>query len=78
MQVLLQKLLPRYASEFCSGTWKERLWVEFITQHRPQQNGMVERVIRALKEQCARRHRFEGHIRDLRLIAGRIVFCNQQ
>ena len=25
---------------------------EFITPHCPQQNGMVERVIRTLKEQC--------------------------
>jgi len=32
---------------------------EFITPHCPQQNGMVERVIRTLKEQCAHRHRFE-------------------
>ena len=28
---------------------------EFITPHCPQQNGMVERVIRTLKEQCAHR-----------------------
>lgn len=32
---------------------------EFITPHCPQQNGMVERVIRTLKEQCAHRRRFE-------------------
>lgn len=32
---------------------------EFITPHCPQQNGMVERVIGALKEQCTHRHRFE-------------------
>jgi putative transposase len=25
----------------------------------PEQNGMVERLIRTLKEQCAHRHRFE-------------------
>jgi putative transposase len=29
---------------------------EFITPHCPQQNGMVERLIRTLKEQCAHRH----------------------
>lgn len=32
---------------------------EFITPHCSRQNGMVERVIRTLKEQCAHRHRFE-------------------
>ena len=32
---------------------------EFITPHCPQQDGMVERVIRTIKEQCAHRHRFE-------------------
>ena len=32
---------------------------EFITPHCPQQNGMVERVIRSLKEQCVHRQRFE-------------------
>jgi putative transposase len=35
---------------------------EFITPHCPQQNGMVERVIRTLKEQCIHRHRFESHV----------------
>jgi putative transposase len=33
---------------------------EFITPHCPQQNGMVERLIRTLKEQCIHRHRFES------------------
>lgn len=33
---------------------------EFVTPHCPQQNGMVERVIRTLKEQCTHRHRFES------------------
>jgi putative transposase len=32
---------------------------EFITLYCPQQNGMVERVIRSLKEPCVHRHRFE-------------------
>ncbi len=33
---------------------------EFITPHCPQQNGMIERLIRTLKEQCVHRHRFES------------------
>jgi putative transposase len=32
---------------------------EFITPHCPEQNGMVERLIRTLKEQCVHRHRSE-------------------
>lgn len=32
---------------------------EFITPHSPEQNGMVERVICTLKEQCVHRHPFE-------------------
>ena len=33
---------------------------EFITPHSPEQNGMVECVIRTMKEQCVHRHRFES------------------
>ncbi|MCT4372278.1 integrase core domain-containing protein [Yangia mangrovi] len=33
---------------------------EFITPHCPQQNGMVERFVRVLKEQCVRRHRSDS------------------
>ncbi len=32
---------------------------EFITRHCPEQNGLVERVIRTIKEQCVNRQRFE-------------------
>jgi Integrase core domain len=32
---------------------------EFITPHRPDQNGLVERVIRTIKEQCVDRQRFQ-------------------
>lgn len=36
------------------------LRLELITPHCLQQNGMVERVIRALKEQCVHRQRFDS------------------
>jgi putative transposase len=49
---------------------------EFITPHCSQQNGRVERVIHALKEQCVHRHRFESQTHALRGIADWISFYN--
>jgi putative transposase len=51
---------------------------EFITPHCPQQNGMVERVIRTLKEQCAHRHRFESQQHASRVISDWIQFYNHR
>ena len=51
---------------------------EFITPHCPQQHGMVERVIRTLKEQCVHRNRFESQAHALPVIADWIAFRNQQ
>ncbi|WP_244962287.1 integrase core domain-containing protein [Burkholderia diffusa] len=48
----------------------------FITPHCPQQNGMVERVIRTLKEMCVHRHRFETLPHASRVIADWIQFYN--
>lgn len=42
----------------------------------PQQNGMVERVIRTLKEQCTHRHRFESIQHANRVIGDWISFYN--
>ena len=49
---------------------------EFITPYCPQQNSMVERVIRTLKEQCVHRHRFESQQHAMRVIADWIQFYN--
>jgi len=49
---------------------------EFITPHCPQQNGMVERLIRTLKEQCVHRHRFESQQHAMRVIGDWIQFYN--
>ncbi|MEJ2801453.1 integrase core domain-containing protein [Comamonadaceae bacterium PP-2] len=49
---------------------------EFITPHCPQQNGMVEQVIRTLKEQCMHRHRFESLQHASRVIGDWIAFYN--
>ena len=51
---------------------------EFITPHCPQQNGMVERLIRSLKEQCIHRHRFESQQHAMRIIGNWIQFYNNQ
>lgn len=51
---------------------------EFITPHTPQQNGLVERMIRTLKEQCIHRHRFESLQHATRVIADWIQFYNHR
>jgi putative transposase len=51
---------------------------EFITPHCPQQNGMVECVIRTLKEQCVHRQRFETLQHANRVISDWIGFYNQR
>ena len=47
---------------------------EFITPHCPQQNGLVERVIRTLKEQCL--HRCETRQHASRVISDWVKFYN--
>ena len=51
---------------------------EFITPYSPEQNGMVERVIRTLKDQCVHRHRFETLQHASRVIADWIGFYNHR
>ena len=51
---------------------------EFITPHCPQQNGMVERVIRTLKEQCVHRQRFDSIQHAARAIGDWIGFYNHR
>jgi transposase InsO family protein len=51
---------------------------EFITPHCPQQNGMMERLIRSLKEQCVHRHRFESLAHSTRAIGDWIQFYNHR
>ncbi len=47
-----------------------------LRPHSPEQNGMVERVIRTLKEQCVHRHRFETLQHASRVIGDWINFYN--
>ena len=49
---------------------------KFIPPHSPEQNGMVERLIRTLKEQCAHRHRFETLQHASRVIGDWVCWYN--
>ena len=51
---------------------------EFITPHCPEQNGLVKRVIRSLKEQCVHRQRFETLQHASRVIGDWMYFYNNQ
>ena len=51
---------------------------EFITPHCPEQNGMVERVIRSLKEQCIHRQRYETLQHASRVISDWVHFYNHR
>ncbi|WP_244193855.1 integrase core domain-containing protein [Bordetella genomosp. 12] len=51
---------------------------EFITPHCPQQNGIVEGVIRKLKEQCVHRHRFETIQHASRVVGDWIRFYHHR
>ncbi len=51
---------------------------EFITPYSPEQNGMVERVNRTLKDQCVHRHRFETLQHASRVIGDWIRFDSEE
>lgn len=51
---------------------------EFITPHSPEQNDMVEKLIRTLKDQCVHRHRFETLQHASRVIGDWVSFYNHQ
>ncbi len=51
---------------------------EFITPYSPEQNGMIERFFRSLKEECIWLHNFEG-VEDAReTIEKWVAFYNQK
>lgn len=57
---------------FCGTVRRYGITQEFIQPHTPQQNGMVERLIRTIKEQCLWLHRFTS-IDEANRVLGRWV-----
>lgn len=55
-----------------------RLKQEFITPYTPQQNGMIERFFRSLKEECVWLHNFAGFEEARRAITGWITWYNER
>ena len=56
-----------YGSEFTANAVRDRLgridvMTLFLTLHCPQQNGMIERLVRSLKEQCLHHQRLGGQV----------------
>lgn len=55
-----------------------RLAQEFITPYTPQQNGMIERVFRSLKEECVWLENFEDFHQARRRIRAWITWYNEE
>lgn len=55
-----------------------RLRQEYITTYTPEQNGLVERFFRSLKEECVWQHRFENFEEAYREIASWIGWYNRE
>ena len=55
-----------------------RLRQEFITPYTPQQNGMIERFFRSLKEECTWQHNFSGFREAQRAIRSWIRWYNEE
>lgn len=55
-----------------------RLTQEFITPYTPEQNGLVERFFRSLKEECVWQHSFQNFDEARRAVARWIDWYNQE
>ncbi len=51
---------------------------EFITPYTPQQNGMIERFFRSLKEECVWLHNFDGLKDAKEAICEWVAFYNKE
>ena len=55
-----------------------RLQQEFITPYTPEQNGMIERFFRSLKEECVWQHTFQTFEEARRIIRDWVEWYNQE
>jgi putative transposase len=55
-----------------------RLKQEFITPYTPEQNGMIERFFRSLKEECIWQHNFSSFAEARRAIRRWIRWYNEE
>ena len=55
----------------------DRLQQEFITPYTPEQNGMIERFFRSLKEECVWQHTFQTFEEARRIILDWVHWYNE-
>ena len=61
---------------FWRGLPRFRLRQEFITPYTPEQNGLIERFFRSLKEECVWQHNFSNFAEARAAITQWIEWCN--
>lgn len=67
-----------YSKSFQQACRDYGLRQEFITPYTPQQNGMIERFFRSLKEECVWLHRFEDFKHALTEVKAWMTFYNEE
>lgn len=66
------------ARRFRAACRDYRLSQEFITPYTPEQNGMIERFFRSLKEECVWQHNFAGYVEARAAISQWIRWYNER
>ena len=66
------------ARRFRAACRDYRLAQEFITPYTPEQNGMIERFFRSLKEECVWQHNFADYAEARTAIASWIRWYNER
>ena len=66
------------ARRFRAACRDYRLSQEFITPYTPEQNGMIERFFRSLKEECVWQHNFAGFVEARSAISQWIRWYNER